>query len=519
MNTSFKAMIVVLGIAAVIFRFAKPIALRFSSEQDFSRRRNVWFAMTVTAFLSPNFWLFALVAIPLLAWAGRRDTNPVALYLLLLQVIPAIPVNVPMVGMSYLISIDNYRLLSFCVLIPTALRLRRSKDPARIHGLQAMDYALLAYGAVQTFLFVPPDLPDHTILHDSVTDFLRRTFLFFVDTYVLYFVVSRSCSNRRAIAEAQAAFCLSCAVMAAVAVFENVRHWLLYTDIAIRWSGYNALAEMSYVMRGDTLRAQASTGHALALGYLLAIAFGFWLYLQRHIPSSRSRIAVVLVLWLGLLAAYSRGPWIGAVAIYFAFAALGPRAIPQLFKAIGVALLIAGAISLSPLGDRIVSVLPFLGGAVDSGNLTYRQRLAERSWELIQEHPVFGDQLAFTKMEDLRQGQGIIDMVNTYAGIALFDGLVGLSLFVAFILMGLIKTFRTARRMTQADPDLALLGVCLGSCILGALLMIENCSFIMGIEKMFYVLAGFAAAYTHLGRSPEGRPPAYARSGNAWGPR
>src|SRR5579864_8499482 len=129
---SIKQLIIVLVIATAIFGFGKPLALRFMSAEDFSRRRKVWFVLTATAFLSPNFWLYALVAIPLLLWAGRKDSNPIALYLLLLQVIPSIPVDIPVVGIGELFKLDNYRLLSFCVLIPTASRLRRSKDAARI---------------------------------------------------------------------------------------------------------------------------------------------------------------------------------------------------------------------------------------------------------------------------------------------------------------------------------------------------------------------------------------------------
>jgi hypothetical protein len=53
--------------------------------------------------------------------------------------------------------------------------------------------------------------------------------------------------------------------------------------------------------------------------------------------------------------------------------------------------------------------------------------------------------------------------------------------------------------MRLTDPELASLGACLVSGIVGTLLMIENCSFVLGYEKMFFVLAGFAAAYAHLG--------------------
>jgi hypothetical protein len=517
MSPSLKELIVVLAISAVIFAFAKPIALRFSAEADFARRRNVWFALTITAFLSPSFWLYVLVAVPLMTWAGRKDTNPLAFYLLLLHVIPPIPVDIPAIAINALFPLDNYRLLSFCVLIPTAWRLRRSQDTARIRGLQNMDILLLAFGVLQAALFVPPDLPGHMLLQDSATNMLRRAFLFFLDVYVLYFAVSRSCASRRAITEVLSAFCLACALMAALALFEAAKRWLLYVDLARVWADDPSLSV--YIFRGNILRAQASSGHPLALGYLLAIAFGFWLYLKSHVAARRARIGAVLLFWLGLLAAYSRGPWFGAIAIYFSFAALSPRGFPRLFKAAGVAVLLAVAIGATPLGTRILSVIPFVGGAVDAETLDYREQLAAKSWEIIQGSPFFGDQLARLKMEDLRQGQGIIDIVNTYVGVAMDKGLIGLFIFVAFMLVALSKTYRSVKALRRSDPDLALLGVSLIVCMLGTLLMIENCSFILGYEKMFYVLAGLAAAYAHLASSAAQPAAVHPTSGSFWKPR
>ncbi len=496
MTPSFKELIVVLFIAGVVFRFAKPVALRFSSEADFKRRRNVWFALTVTAFLSSSFWLYVLVAVPLMTWAGRKDKNPVAFYLILLHVIPSVPVDIPVVGINELFELDNYRLLSFCVLIPVGWRIWRSKDRTGIQRLDGMDMLVLAYGALQVALFLPPDLPNHVLLQDSPTNMLRRAFLFFIDSYVLYFVVSRASSSRAVLVEAMAAFCLACLIMAADAVFETAKHWLLYADFARGWNNDPTLG--FYLLRGSSVRAQASAGHALALGYLLAIALGFWLYLKSHVPTRRIRTVGTLAFCLGLVCAYSRGPWIGAVTIYFAFSALSPQGFPRLLKAAGGLIILAGAISLTPLGPRIMSVLPFMGGSVDSGSFSYRERLAARSWELIKEHPYFGDQLAYQKMEDLRQGQGIIDMVNTYAGIALNKGLIGLAIFLAFILTALVKAYRMAKAVAKSDNDLALIGASLVACVLGTLLMIENASFFLGYDKLFWVLSGLCAAYAHL---------------------
>lgn len=225
-----------------------------------------------------------------------------------------------------------------------------------------MDILLLGWGILQIVQFIPPDVPGHALLHDSFTNLLRRAFLFYVDVLVLYFVVSRSCLNRRAIVEVQAAFCLACAVMSLVAAFEFARNWLIYSALELQWSDNPIL----YLRRGNWLRAQASAGHPLALGYLIAIAFGFWLYLRSQIQSIRRQIAGFILFWLGLLAAYSRGPWIGATSSYLGFVALGPRALRGLLKSTFLGAIVGGVILASPLGDRIIEVLPFMGGKLTS---------------------------------------------------------------------------------------------------------------------------------------------------------
>jgi O-antigen ligase len=109
-------------------------------------------------------------------------------------------------------------------------------------------------------------------------------------------------------------------------------------------------------------------------------------------------------------------------------------------------------------------------------------------------------------MEDLRQGEGIIDIVNTYLGVALNYGLVGLSCFLSFILIGALRVYVRAKEHARSDPDLALFGTSLVACIAGILIMIRSDSFIFGCEKMFYILAGFAAAYASLTSSPQRQP-------------
>jgi len=476
---------------------ARPIAIRFMAKEDFARRRNVWIALTATAFLSPNFWWFIAIAVPILLTAGRRDPNPSALYVFLLQVIPPISTVVPIVGVSRLMTIDIYLLLGLFVMLPAALRVRRNPDAILVRRLQLMDYLLIGYGIVIGFYYIHSEIAHGVLFESTITDSTRRIFEYAVSIYVPYFVISRTCITRQLLAEVLAMFTLSCAIMSVIALFEATRGWLVYADLGRSW-GIEEKINI-YVMRGTTLRAVASAGHSLALGFLLSIAFGFWLYLQRFVESLRRRLCVFALLMLGLLAAYSRGPWIAAVCIYFVFAALNPSGKSKLVKATFVAVVVGTAAYLSPLGARIVSVLPVFGGTVDDKDLDYRRHLINRAWEIVKDNPMLGDQHALLRMQDLRQGQGIIDLVNTYAGVLLGSGFVGLFLFLFFILLALSKAIITARSKGKSDPEFASLGLCLGSCIVGMLLMLENSSLAVGPQCIFYATAGLATAYAAIG--------------------
>jgi O-antigen ligase len=496
MPLNLKDLIVVLALSLPLFAVAKSTALIFMNEVDFKRRRNVWLFVTVAAFLCPSFWLFVAIAAPVMYVQGTKDTNPIAFYLLLLNVIPPIPIPIPAIVVNDLFSLDIFRLLSFCVLVPAALRIRKSKELEHMRGMKLTDIALLGFGALQVLLFVPPDLPNHVILQNSFTNDLRNAFLFLVDVYALYYVASRSCRDRKHLLDALAAFCLSCLLMSAIAIFESAKHWLIYTDINWRWGGNIMLTD--YYVRGTLLRAQASSGQPLTLAFLLVIGLGFWLYLQSHVRSVHVKIAATTLLCAGLVVTFSRGPWIAAILIYFAYAALSPRGPSRVFKAAIVFLLLGGVLLATPFGKRITSMVPFMGGDVGKGSLTYREQLLDRSLELIKARPILGDQLAYSKMEDLRQGQGIIDVVNTYIEVTLFYGLTGLTFFLTFILSALRKAYRTGRLIAKTDPDGALLGANLAAAILAILLLFADGSLGSGSERIFFVVIGLATAYAAL---------------------
>jgi O-antigen ligase len=492
-NLAVKELIVVLLISIGVFKLAQPIAQLYCPNKDFARRCKVWIALTVTIFIAPNFWVFVFVATPILIILGKRDSNPAAAFLFLLFVLPSISVRVPMIGLSFLIQLDFPLLLTICLLSPTAWRLWKHRNASRTPGLKILEILLLAYCVLTAFVFLQPEVAPGVLMQPTFTDCLRRTFEIFFGLFIPYFVISRTSTNRAAIQDMIASFSIKCALLAAVATFEYARSWLLYGELVSRWG----LGSIGYISRGGDVRAMASAGHPLLLGYLLAVAFGFWLYLQQNVQSRVSRLSITGLFLFGLMAAYSRGPWLGAIVIYFSFAALGPRVLPKMFKAIGGILLLAAAVAVSPLGAKIARVIPYFGGAVDMDNVVYRERLFALSWQIIMDHPWFGDQQALLKMQELRQGEGIIDLMNGFVSILLSSGFVGLSLFLLFIAIASFKAFRVSANSAKSDPDLSKLGACLVACILGSLVMM----WVGGlIEMMTCVLVGLTAAYVDVGR-------------------
>jgi hypothetical protein len=487
MVQQLKILIVILAMAMLTFLIVKPVVVRFASEQDFIRRRNIWILLCSVAILSPSFWVFALAATIAYLWARGRDSTPVALYVFLLHVIPPPGQEIPGIGGIRIFELTNFRLLALSMLLPLAWRAFSTRGEDSFRRFTITDFFVLAYCLLQLLL---------PIANESATNTLRRGLLLILDVGLPYYVFSRTLKDRRQVIDFLAMLFVACAVMATIGLFESLRKWPLYGELSDIW---NLPQDATTVYRGDALRALATSGHPLLMGYLCAIGFGFWLYLARGASSKLIIFGFGAWMWIGLVTAYSRGPWLVAAAIFFVYMALQPRGFVRLMQASVVVGVLSGAALLSPIGDKIIDNLPFVGSVGDV-NVVYRQRLADISWYLIMQNPLFGDLFVLERMGEMRQGEGIIDLVNTYAAVALFYGLVGLSFFCGVMLTSALKLFGSLRRAARYDQELSTLGACLLACSFGTAFMLVTCSFIFGLAQMFWILAGLGVTYERLER-------------------
>lgn len=486
MPEHLKALVVILALASVVFVFARlPACALAMASADFARRRNLWFVITMIAFLAHNFWLYVIATAILLLVTARHERNKLALYFFLLFTVPPIGAEISgFGGIRYFFAIDYLRLLSLSILLPAALMLRKQTVTEKAKPGSA-DKLLAAYLMLNLLL---------QLNVDTFTNTLRHGFYFFIDIVLPYYVASRSLKDIQGFRDALMSFSVAALVLAIMGVFEFGRHWLLYAPLedalGMSW-GYGG-----YLERDGILRALASTGQPIVLGYVMTVALGIFMFLKKSVPNRSVWMAGMFLLIAGLIAPLSRGPWIGAAVMLMVFISTGPKALSSI-SLLGLVGIVALPILLStPAGEKIISYLPFVG-TVEEGTITYRQLLFEVSTGIIMANPLFGSYDFLLYLEELRQGQGIIDLVNSYLSIALSSGLVGLSLFASFfgvILIGIAKGMHGLDK----NNELHLLGRVLIAALIGILVIIFTVSSINVIPVIYWAVAGLGLAYIRL---------------------
>ena len=490
MPEHIRALIVILVLAGIVFALARRPAVDLIPLHDFTRRRNLWFALTLLAFVSHSFWVYAGIAAIILTVARRRERNPLALFFLLLFLIPPAPAQIPGFGLiNYFFALNHIRLLALCLLLPAFFMLRRQASTLSF-GRTWPDKLLATYLLLTSLLY----LRDTTL-----TDTLRQTLYLFTDVFLPYYVASRALQELSDFKDALLGFVLAALLLALIGLVEFSRHWLLYSALIgaldMHW-------EMSsYLDRGGLLRASATTGQAIALGYVISVAIGFYLFLRESVRSRLQQCLGALLLAGGLFAPLSRGPWIGAAVMITVFIATGRSAVKRLMLLAIAGVLALPLLTIVPDGQKILDLLPFIG-TVDVENITYRQRLIDNSVIVIQRNPWLGsfDYRNTPEMQSMIQGEGIIDIVNTYIALALDIGLIGLTLFVVFFAAVLLGIRTAMRSVPNKDDEARRLGRALLAVLAGILVTIFTVSSITVIPVVYWSVAGLGVAYAQMVR-------------------
>jgi O-antigen ligase len=231
----------------------------------------------------------------------------------------------------------------------------------------------------------------------------------------------------------------------------------------------------------------------------MTIAIGFFFYIQQRLRRNVQRVAGFGLLLLGLIASLSRGPWAGAVVTTGMYIITGRRPVIRLAIAALAGACVLLVLSFFPAGQKLFDLIPYIGES-SQHTISYREELLAKAIVVIERNPLLGsvDYLGTPELESMRQGQGIIDVVNTYLQVALETGLIGLMLFCSFFIKIAYDVYRTTKLIRVADYQLHCMGRALLATLVGMLFMIFAISSVTIVPIVYWSLAAIGVAYAQL---------------------
>lgn len=486
MPEHIRSLIVILFLSAFFFRFALRYADSFIDKREYIQRKNAWLAITIVAFLSFNFWLF-IALLALYYYAKLRNTpNPAALYLFLILALPTGQAVVPGFGsINYLFMFSYQEALTFIILIPAFFSVMLKNKTFKFGSLWT-DKFVEFYIVYMAILF---------IRDTTATDMLRQTFYNVIQIFIPYYVISRSIKSLSMMRDAITSLIMAISLISIFAFFEYLKGWLLFSSLP-SILGINDMT--TYLGRAGFVRAVATTGQSIALTYTAVIGLLLFMYFREHFTEPRLKKTGLGILLAGAFAGLSRGPWLGAVFGWMCFTLTGQSAFKKITGLATIGVMLISLLLVLPGGEKYYNLIPYIG-ETEKGNITYREKLFDNSMIVIKRNLWTGspNYLDNPEMEEMRTGLGIIDIVNTYLGVALESGLIGLTLFGGIFVSALLYLFKCFKRF-PLTAELNTVGRALFSAVAATMMIIVTTSPIGMIPVIYWALLGLSAAYVRI---------------------
>ncbi|MFC2950950.1 O-antigen ligase family protein [Marinicaulis aureus] len=430
----------IVAIALTVFAAFLVLVLMPKEDKPFTVAVcGAWVVAAAIAFLlSEASVAFIALFIMLAVFGSVSPRGAVYLYIAVMAALPAgLVYDVPMIGLNYLVSLDYQKLAALVLLGPAFVKALFSRAPPHFRGVENLLLFFVLFTGVMSFR----DLP--------FTSVLRTIFDLFVLVYLPYIAISRTLVTQKDIDWALRALFASFLLLAMIGVISTLRHWNYYASI-----GDSSFGKAYFDVRNGLLRVGATVIPSLLAALTAAgIVLAFMLKARKQISPLFAYICIGAS-GLTCFATGARGGWLAAIACigaYFIFY-YGSAALRRLAYVAAIICVIVGF-------NLIFSDSDVLND--EYGTMNYRAELIRTSVAQIQERPLFGSSDIFNlpRFQHLRQGEGIIDLVNAYIQIVLFYGMVGLGALVGAHALGAaaalkeLKELPGHRELTPAQDE------------------------------------------------------------------
>lgn len=462
-NLIFIEALVILGYA---FFF---LCLRRAEQREVQLKPFIIFsALPAIAFLSPSLLLVHLCyffLIPLLA--RTREEVGLAIVTSLIAM-PALQVTPAMAGVSlfdYSVH-TTIALGGLCKLLMT----KRRGPGLRIRD----DIPALAIMALIFFIAVRDTTPTH---------WLRSAIAIAASLALPYYLVRLSITSHESLRKLCVWLAGAACMLSAIVAYEAIASWPLYHALNEKFHIYTGALVIKF--RFGLMRAEGPLLEATQMGFVLMVGLGATLASRKAFKSGFHYLLLLAVIGLGLVAPQSRGAWVGAAVVVMTAALYNARRITpgrwMIPVVAAVALAMAASEWLRTTGET-------------SETVDYRNRLFERGLEEFWASPWVGSSTGAVsaRMQDLVQGEGIIDFVNAYLYFALLTGAVGLFGFALALTAPMLRLWRGRSRFVAAPVERGTAAF-LFSMLAAILVMLLFASFWGQLASLSVLLIGLAS--------------------------
>lgn len=449
----------------------------------------IWALIEATAVFTHSIHLILFVLIGVKFFYLKNDLQKnITAYFALWAVLPFnYIVNFPLPSIP-LLPVNYQRLALIIWILPI---LPAIYDEARSSGRKAIfDLPVLflfCMAVVQSFSDTYSDAGFERTTISSIKSVMK----FALDIVIPYFLIVHWASSWARLKALFFAIMLSGLALSVFSIFEALTNWNIFRSMGLKGMGWVS----GYAPYREFLRAKATFPESIAFGFYIIFSMGITIAVL--LRSKRKILIKIFVLMLFLAAVFvtqSRGDYLAAAIMLVAYTYYRVKPTTKFMLIVVMIVVIPVAsyiyIQKSPAGPAIN-----VEQVDEYGTLEYRKKLFVALLSLIPQHPFFGNSqfMAEPEMQALRQGQGIIDPVNTYLTMAVQQGLIALFFFL-YLIFRAVRVGRqyVAYGYARNNGIWVHLGAAVAGVVIAIAAALANMSFYATIPPIFWFLMAIA---------------------------
>ncbi len=441
MSNDIKSTIIVMAAVMVVFVLFRLTGLGKKSN---AMELTWWMAVTVAGFILGNVYVLILIILALKLFYLRSDPDRNMFFFLFLLPAIYLPVYIPFPHQSFpLLDVSQMRILSIIILVPLLPKLLEEVRHNKSRRLFLDIPLIFIFGREIVMDFQPTYAFENTLITS-----VKNVMGYFLEYIVPYTALAIWVNRDRRLLLAFRACILGGLILAVVAIVGGILRWDIYHDM---YFSNMRIISTFLDFRGGYIRIASSMGNPITFAFYLTMVLGMvlgWLYWRR---SNLLQTGLLLILVLtAMFFTGSRGGWIGAAMLLIMFFYYKmPKRTKLLTMTVILLSSLLTAVAYIKIESSRYNTNTNAEAEVDPyGTFEYRKRLFYAELAILPRYPFFGNNMymAEPEMQDMVQGQGIIDPVNTYMTFAVYKGLI----YTFFIFWIIIRSMRAITRYIES---------------------------------------------------------------------